>query len=176
MSSYEAIRQANIQRNQKFLEEIGIDGSSKGAQKSGSASKAIKKEKSADLVVPLRRSLRSAVVDLPPDVYKEAADERTRGQKRTLNEVKEDDWLEDSSERVQYTGLLASAPPLAAVAAGTGVSCSHCDADVSMLTGPDMLGRPMSAFGKLAVITAAVTGSGVPKFNKYAGALRWRNW
>lgn len=173
MSAYEALRLANIQRNQRFLREIGIDNNSNSANKSNFGNKVAKKEKT-DISVPMRRSSRSAVIDLPLDIYKESADVRIVGRKSYLNANKASE-AEESSERVSYTGLLASVPPLNAVPSGPNVSCSQCDANVSLLTGPKMLGCKLESFGKLAVITAAATG-GVPKFNKFAGALRWLNW
>jgi len=175
MSAYEEIRQANIQRNQRFLKDIGIGTENSTSSNRAAPTKGAKKL-NTEIALPLRRSSRGAVVHLPTNAYKETPDKRSTGQKRGASEIEEDTWEGGPTERVQYTGLLATAPPLSVVAHGAGVSCSQCKANIAIMAGPKMLGFPMTSFGKLAVIATAAPKGGVPKFNKYAGALRWLNW
>ena len=48
------------------------------------------------------------------------------------------------------------------------------DADIDTFTNSSQLGAEQDSFGKLFVVTKA-NGGCQPKFNKFAGALEWRN-
>ena len=168
MSDYEAIRQSNIKRNEKFLESIGFEKVNKPIRcvSSSGAGRAQQGE------VVLRRSLRNAHTQLTDNVYKEvniATLSRSQSSKKRLcSHIENEDIGNMAMEK------LKKVKPVKTIVTSGGLSCKDCDANLKVMLNPDVLGNRLPSFGKLAAVTWAAA-TVVPKFSKYSGVLPWKN-
>eukprot|EP01041_Mallomonas_annulata_P008430 gene8430-17377_t len=186
ISAYEQIRQENINRNQKFLNEIGILQISK--EISSSPIKPLKSNRNskhkAELLYtePTRRSTRNigkSVVD-----YKEpslTSIQKSQGNTKINSYIslQEDSIIDkkgynEESDTTQYelpSRKVVKQRPSATLT--NPLNCRNISPNLDIFLN-HYLGKPLQSYGKAPVMTIANNNT-TPTFSKYSGIAEWSN-
>ena len=166
LSDYEKLRLDNIERNRQFLAQIGLEPNKMGSSSSSSSSPK-KRRKAESLSLPpdefLRRS--SRVAQLGNVSYKEGDLEAAQAQRASGGGGEEEDGIIPRRKPGAPSG---PRPPPSAD------SSRALDCELGVFLGDDTIGKPVTAFGKAAVMIAGNRGT-LPRFSKYSGVCEWRN-
>ncbi len=193
ISELEKKRLENIERNAKYLTDLGLSPTTSSRPAPSSSSSKSRKSKSSSVVAQveidsslLRRS--SRVAALPPVDYSEPSGPTTVGSKRTRDIDRSDDVV-SREERDTYNPLpqdiavgtfkgvdglsVKEENETKSVAPLDGTSCGALDSQLEKIL-TIYLGKRFPDFGKASVMSES-NGGRVPKFNKYPGVLEWKN-
>lgn len=163
ISDYERLRLANIERNNRYLQEIGLGG----GVVMGSPSKPTKAKTKAVPSLPselVRRSARLAAVESIP-VYKEPSVSYTRPTKAQQDETSMVETSSQTRKRKSSVALVREVSP---------DSSRAIDADLSFILG-EGLGNFVGENRTKAAVMALANRGIVPSFSKYSGIAEWRN-
>ena len=171
ISDYERLRLANIERNNRYLQVLGLEG---GAGVLGSHSRPGKTKTKSVLKLPsdlVRRSARLAAAESVP-VYTEVSVPVNRLPNAERNEPRELDGETTSAEILTHQRKRKSSVALPREISPD--SSRAIDADLSFLLGDGLGGYVGENRTKAAVMAIANHGR-VPSFSKYSGIAEWRN-
>lgn len=169
ISEYERLRLANIERNNRYLLEIGLTGPA-ALPKPHHPAKARAKTMAKIPSEFIRRSARLAAVDSPPK-YKEAVlrSAASKSQVERTETGKAD--FDDAEEKVPQTKRKSSAGLVREISPG---SSRAIDADLRFILG-EGLGCHIGENRTKASVMASANRGRVPSFSKYSGVAEWRN-
>jgi hypothetical protein len=166
LSDYVYIRQANIERNNKFLSELGIDGVALNVDKKRPVTKRLKLQRSViseDVMV--RRSSRLLQLDVSPDyVELNALHLKENKLSRSEDDLDDTDNLVVNKRKIQTSATHSYSKD----------SSRYIDADLSYLLS-EGLGCFIGDVSTKATIMAIANHGIVPSFSKYEGSAVWRN-
>lgn len=169
ISEYERRRLDNIDKNNQYLIDIGLESST---NKRSAAKPLRSKKRDPIAVVPTRRSSRNEgktvnyqdpVVNFPSKrsrIHSDSEEER----KPSILSIKGEFIVPDG---MQYDA------PIVQSSSGSSNSSSQLNADISLFLA-QYLCLPVKEYGKAAVMTMANYNS-MPKFSKYSGVVEWKN-
>ena len=170
----EKLRLQNIERNQQFLEQIGL---SPPVKRETTASTRKPKRKVEPPRLPpaefLRRSNRVATLGTTIS-YKEQDLTSSRSTSRFGTAAESDEAAADDNNDLPYPRSKKPSAPSGPRPPPTADSSRAIDCQLTMFLTDDMLGKPIESFGKAAVMTVGNNGS-LPRFSKYSGVCEWRN-
>ena len=170
MFTDEKLRLQNIERNQQFLQQIGL---SPPVKRETTVSTRKPKRKVEPPPLPpaefLRRSNRVAILGTTIS-YKEQDLPSLRSNSR-FGTTESDEAVDDD---LPYPRSKKPSAPSGPRPPPCADSSRAIDCQLTMFLTDDMLGKPIENFGKAAVMTIGNHGS-LPRFSKYSGVCEWRN-
>jgi len=165
LSDYEKLRLENIERNRQFLAQIGLESNELRASSSSSSSS--KKRRKAEPLpdeYAVRRSDRVALAQVKVS-YKEDDLAATQARRAVEDDENDDDGFVPRRKPAAPSGPR----PMPSADSSRALDCA-----LEVFLGNDAIGKPVTAFGKAAVMTAGNRGT-LPRFSKYSGVCEWRN-